>query len=304
MRLRFVFSELAIGLRRNLLMMFAVVIITAFSMMFLGTGLLSRSQVGITKLAYSGKLQVSVFLCPAGSPHPNCPTKVNDAQIDNIQQVLESLRPLVTSVQFIDQAQAWQIFQQEFADAPDLIKNTDPSALPESFTVKLKDPKRFDAVNSAVASLPGVDVVQNANTFVKKLFGILNSLRLAALIACAVAIIAAGVLIGVAVQVAAVSRRRETGIMRLVGASSLYIQLPFLLEGVLAGVAGAVLGFGGIALVKTFIVDGQLRPLLPVLGGRVVEWSNVFATIPWLLGVSVLVSALASFVTLRKYMRV
>ena len=151
---------------------------------------------------------------------------------------------------------------------------------------------------------PGVDVVQNANTFVKKLFGIMNSMRFAALVACGVSIIAAGVLIGVAVQVAAVSRRRETGIMRLVGASSLYIQLPFLLEGVLAGVIGALFGFGGIALVKTFIIDSQLKPLLPVLGGRVVEWSDVFATIPWLLGISVLVSAVASFVTLRKYMRV
>jgi len=304
MRLRFVFSELAIGLRRNLLMMFAVVVIAAFSMMFLGTGLLMRSQVGITKASYFGKLQVSVYLCPEGSPHPNCPAKANDAQIDAIQTTLENLRPLVTSVQFVDQAQAWQIFQQEFKDAPDLVKNTDPSALPESFVVKLSDPKRFDAVNSAVASMPGVDVVQNANTFVKKLFGIMNSMRFAALVACGVSIIAAGVLIGVAVQVAAVSRRRETGIMRLVGASSLYIQLPFLLEGVLAGVIGALFGFGGIALVKTFIIDSQLKPLLPVLGGRVVEWSDVFATIPWLLGISVLVSAVASFVTLRKYMRV
>jgi len=304
MRLRFVFSELAIGLRRNLLMMFAVVIIAAFSMMFLGTGLLMRSQVGITKAAYFGKLQVSVYLCPEGSPHPNCPTKANDAQIQNVEAALDNLRPLVKSVQFIDQDQAWQIFQQEFKDAPDLVKNTDPTALPESFVVKLSDPKRFDAVNSAVASLPGVDDVQNANTFVNKLFKMMNSMRVAALIACGVSIVAAGVLIGVAVQVAATSRRRETGIMRLVGASNLYIQLPFLLEGVLAGLIGAILGLGGISLVKAFIIDGQLRELLPVVGGRMVAWADVFGTIPWLVGISVAVSALASFVTLRMYMRV
>jgi cell division transport system permease protein len=304
MRLRFVFSELAIGLRRNLLMMFAVVIIAAFSMMFLGTGLLMRSQVGITKAAYFGKLQVSVYLCPAGSVDPQCPAKASDEQIQNVQSALEELRPLVSSVQFIDQDQAWQIFKQEFRDAPALIKNTDPTALPESFVVKLSDPKRFDAVNSAVANLPGVDQVQNANTFVKKLFSIMNSMRNAALVACGVSIVAAAVLIGVAVQVAATSRRRETGIMRLVGASNLYIQLPFLLEGVLAGLVGAVLGFGGISLVKTLIVDGQLRPLLPVLGGQVIEWADVFGTIPWLLGISVAVSALASFVTLRMYTRV
>jgi cell division transport system permease protein len=247
---------------------------------------------------------VSVFLCPAGSPHPNCPTKANDAQINDVQTALNNLRPLVTSVEFIDQQRAWQIFQDEFKDAPDLVKNTDPSALPESFVVKLSDPKRFDAVSSAVSSMPGVDVVQNEDDFLKKLFGVMNAVRNGVIIGCGVLIVAAGVLIGVAVQVAAVSRRRETGIMRLVGASSLYIQLPFLLEGVLAGVIGALFGFGGVALAKHFLVDSRLKPVLPVLGGRLIGWSDVIGTLPWLIALSAIVAALASFLTLRKYLRV
>jgi cell division transport system permease protein len=304
MRLRFVFSELVIGLRRNLLMMFAVVIITAFSMLFLGIGLLSRSQVNITKAAYFQRLQVSVFLCPAGSNHSNCPTAANAAQIDAIDKTLNSLRPLVTSVQFIDQQQAWQIFQQEFKDAQDLVKSTDPSVLPESFVVKLSDPSKFNVVNSAVGSMPGVDLVQDSDQVVKKLLSMMDSLRNGALALCLVAILVSAILIGVAVQVAAVNRRRETGIMRLVGASNLYIQLPFLLEGVLAGVLGALLGFGAIALTKTLVIDSQFRTVLPVLGGRTVEWSDVIATLPWLIVVSVGVAAIASFVTLRKYLRV
>jgi cell division transport system permease protein len=285
-------------------MMFAVIVITAFSMLFLGIGLLVRSQVNITKHSYFQKLQVSVFLCPEGSPHAQCPAKANSGQIDAVQAQLDNLRPLVTSVEFIDQQRAWSIYKDLFKDAPDLVNNTDPSALPESFVVKLSDPKKFDVVSTAVSGMAGVDVVQNEDDFLKKLFGVMNAVRNGVLVACGVLIVAAGVLIGVAVQVAAVSRRRETGIMRLVGASSLYIQLPFLLEGVLAGIIGALFGFGGVSAAKYFLVDGRLKPILPVLGGRLISWSDVFATLPWLIGLSAVVAALASFLTLRRYLKV
>ena len=304
MRLRFVFGELANSLRRNSLMMFAVVVITAFSMLILSAALLVRSQVSITKHSFYQKLQVSVWLCPENSPHPQCPTQANSVQTEAIQQQLNSLRPLVTNVEFIDQDHAWSIFKDLFANQPDLINNTDPKALPESFVVKLSDPKKFDVVSTAVAGMPGVDVVQNQDDFLKKLFGIMNAVRFTALAATGVLILAAGVLIGVAVQVAAASRRRETGIMRLVGASRLYIQLPFLLEGVLASLIGAMLGFGGVAAIKHFLVDGRLKAVLPVLGGRLIGWSDVYSTLPWLIGLSVVVAAFASFVTLIRYTRV
>jgi cell division transport system permease protein len=304
MRLRFVFSELSNSLRRNSLMMFAVVVITAFSMLILSAALLVRSQVNITKHSFYQKLQVSVWLCPENSPHPQCPTQANDVQIQAIQSQLNSLRPLVTNVDFVDQDQAWSIFKDLFANQPDLINNTDPKALPESFVVKLSDPKKFDVISTAVKGMPGVDIVQNQDDFLHKLFGIMNAVRFTALAATGVLIVAAGVLIGVAVQVAAASRRRETGIMRLVGASRLYIQLPFLLEGVLAALIGALIGFAGVAAIKHFLVDGKLKAIVPVLGGRLIGWAEVYATLPWLIGLSVVVAALASFVTLRRYLTV
>ena len=272
--------------------------------LILSAALLVRSQVSITKHSFYQKLQVSVWLCPENSPHPQCPTQANSVQTEAIQQQLNSLRPLVTNVEFIDQDHAWSIFKDLFANQPDLINNTDPKALPESFVVKLSDPKKFDVVSTAVAGMPGVDVVQNQDDFLKKLFGIMNAVRFTALAATGVLILAAGVLIGVAVQVAAASRRRETGIMRLVGASRLYIQLPFLLEGVLASLIGAMLGFGGVAAIKHFLVDGRLKAVLPVLGGRLIGWSDVYSTLPWLIGLSVVVAAFASFVTLIRYTRV
>ncbi len=304
MRLRFVFSELAIGLRRNLLMLFAVVVITAFSMLFLGLALLLQSEVGLIKHSFYQKLQVSVYLCSTYSQDSNCPQSVTEDQITDIQNTLEGLRPLVTSVQFVNQDQAYQIFKTLFRDNPDLVKNTSPSSLPESFIVKLSDPHKFDVVASSLAGKPGVDQVQNENSFLKTLFQVMNAIRNAALFASVLAIVAAGVLIGIAVKVAADGRRREIGIMRLVGAANLYIRLPFLLEGVVAGVAGALLGFGGVALVKSILVDGHLRPVVAVLGGALVGWGDVLGTLPWLIGFGVVVAAVASYVSLRTYLRV
>jgi cell division transport system permease protein len=193
------------------------------------------------------------------------------------------------------------LFKQEFKDAPELVKNTTPDVLPESFVVKLQDPKKFPVVDSALAGKPGVDSVQDQHVFLNKLFSMLNQLRIVAIFIAIVAIIAAVILIGVAVQVSAASRRRETGIMRLVGASNMYIQLPFLLEGVLAGLVGALVGFAGLATVKWAVIDHSFRSVFSAVGS-LVEWNDVFSTLPWVVGVAVVISGLASFVTLQLYL--
>jgi cell division transport system permease protein len=302
MRLRFVFSELAIGLRKNVLMMFSVVIITAFSMLALGIALLVQRQVGHMKHYWYNQLQVSVYLCADHSENPNCPTAATEAQIADVQTSLNALRPTVKTIDFVDQARAYEYFKETFKDAPDLVKNTSPDALPESFAVKLADPTKFSVVSSALDGKPGVDSVQDQHVFLKKLFSILNTFRNVAIVTSITVIVAAVILIGVAVQVSASSRRRETGIMRLVGASNLYIQLPFLLEGVVGGFVGAVVGFGGLALFKLALVDHSLRSVFSAFGS-LVEWNDVMYTLPFIVGAAVLISGLASFVTLRMYLR-
>jgi hypothetical protein len=65
-----------------------------------------------------------------------------------------------------------------------------------------------------------------------------------------------------------------------------------------------VIGFGAIAALRVVIIDHLLKPILGVLGGRLVGWSEVMSTLPWLVGLSAVVAALASFVTLQRYVRV
>ena len=182
------------------------------------------------------------------------------------------------------------------------MENVTAEALPESYRVKLDDPEQFEVVASAFADRPGVEEVQDQKALLEGFFSVLNKLQLIALVIAGVQVLAAVLLISNTIRVAAFSRRRETGIMRLVGASNLYIQLPFLLEGVLAGLLGAGFAAGALVAVKAVLVDGQLRPNFPVIA--FVGWGDVLSILPWLFLTGALLAGLSSFVTLRRHLRV
>ncbi len=291
MRAQFVASEIWIGLRRNLTMTVAVIITAAISLTMFGLGLMFQNQVRVMKGYWYGKVEVSIFL----------KADVTQAQRDQLRAELEAM-PDVEEVYFEDKQQAYERFKEQFKDSEEIVANTPPDVLPESFRVKLKDPKKFDVVASAFAERPGVDNVFNQRDLLANFFTVLNTFRTVVILFSFISLASAAVLIGNTVRVAAFNRRRETGIMRLVGASNLYIQLPFLLEGVLAGVIGAVIASLNLMLVQAWVVDARLRDTIkftPFVG-----WGDFKWMVPLLLGAGILLSGLASFVTLRKYLRV
>src|SRR5687768_13290511 len=232
MRASFVLSEIGIGLRRNLTMTIAVVVTTAISLALFGAGLLIREQVSTMKDYWYDKVEVSVYLCGEGSNSLNCNGgTVTEDQRDQIQADLQ-MTPLVEQVYYESKQDAYKRFQEQFKDSEDLVRNVTPDALPESFRVKLKDPTQFEVIASAFRDRPGVDEVQDQKSLLEPFFRLLRWLQYGALLVALFQLVAALLLVYNTIRVAAFSRRRETGIMRLVGASNLYIQLPFLLEGV------------------------------------------------------------------------
>jgi cell division transport system permease protein len=302
MRASFVASEIAVGLRRNLTMTIAVVVTVAISLALFGAGLLIREQVSTMKDYWYDKVEVSVYLCGEGSSSINCNgTAVTDEQRKQLQSDLQST-PLVEKVYYETKEDAYKRFKEQFKDSPDLVQNVTPDALPESFRVKLKDPTQFEVVASAFRDRPGVDEVQDQKALLENFFKLLNTLQLFALIVAGVQIFAAILLISNTIRVAAFSRRRETGIMRLVGASNLYIQLPFLLEGVLAGLVGAAFAAGAIIALKAILIDRLLKPNFPITA--YVGWDAVIAVIPLLFLTGMALAGLASFFTLRRHLRV
>jgi cell division transport system permease protein len=302
MRLRFVIGEVLTGVRRNVTMTVAVIITVAVSLALFGAGLLVRAQVDLMKDYWYDKVQVSIYLCGPTSEVLSCADgPVTQAQRDQIRADLEALQPLVAEIYYESSAEAYERFTEQFKDAP-ILSNVTPDQLPESFRVKLSDPTKYDVVASAFVGRSGVDSVNDQRRVLDKLFAILNGFQTGALLIAAMMLLATVLLVINTIRVAAFSRRRETGIMRLVGASNFYIQLPFLLEAALAAAIGGVVAIGLLALVKTILVDGVLTPSFQFTS--FVGWQAVgqVSIVVFITGVAL--ASLAAIVTLRRFLRV
>jgi len=300
MRAGFLFSEVRIGLRRNLTMTFAVVVTTAISLSLLGIGLLANSQVNAMKDYWYDKIEVSVYLCGSLSESPSCVGGVvSPEQRLGIKSDLEAL-PVVQSVFYESQSEAYSRFQERFKDSA-IAQNVTADQLPESFRVKLKDPTQYAVVVSAFSGRPGVDIVQDQRSILEKFFKLLNVLRNGALLVGLFSVLTAGLLISNTLRIAAFNRRRETGVMKLVGASSWSIQLPFLLEGIISALIGWVFATGLLAGLKS-VVDSKVAPLLTFT--NFFGWNEVWIASAWLLLAGLGVSTVASAVTLRRYLKV
>ena len=300
MRARFLLSEVGIGLRRNMTMTFAVIVTTAISLSLLGIGLLSNAQVGAMKDYWYDKIEVSVFLCGSLSESPSCAGGVvTSEQRLQIQQDLQSM-PAVDSVFYESQSEAFNRFQERFKDSA-IAANVTADQLPESFRVKLKDPTQFAVIVSAFSGRPGVDVVQDQRSILEKFFKLLGVLRNGALLVGLASVLTAALLISNTLRIAAFNRRRETGVMKLVGASSWSIQLPFLLEGVISAIVGWGLATGLLAGLKG-VIDSKVAPLLSFT--NFFGWGEVWVASAYLLATGLFVSTVASVITLRRYLKV
>lgn len=301
MRVQFVLQEIWIGLRRNMTMTISLVITVAIAMALFGTGLLLREQVRASKSFWYDKIEVSIFLCAKTSSNPSCQKQdVTDQQRQTLKAQLEKM-PQVSGVQYESKQQAYDRFKDNFSGSPGFVESTREGDIPDSFRVKLKNPEEYKAVAQGMLGQPGVDTVINEQEILKRFFRILNGLQVAALTIALIQVIAAVMLVGNTVRLSAFNRRRETGIMRLVGASNTYIQMPFILEGAIAGLIGGL--FASILLVfsKKLLVDrlaGDVQ-LVSQLG-----WSTVLAVIVVSICFGVLLCAVASFLTLRRYLRI
>lgn len=300
MRARFLLSEVGIGLRRNFTMTFAVIVTTAISLSLLGIGLLANAQVSAMKDYWYDKIEVSVYLCGSLSDSPSCAAgPVTSDQRLSIQADLKAL-PVVQEVFYESQQQAFARFKERFKDSA-IAQNVTADQLPESFRVKLKDPTQYSVVVSAFTGRPGVDLVQDQRSILDKFFRLLNVLRNGALAVGFASVLTAALLISNTLRIAAFNRRRETGVMKLVGATSWSIQLPFLLEGIFSAFVGWMLATGLLAGIKS-VVDTKVAPLLSFT--NFFGWGEVWVASAYLLLAGFLVSTLASLITLRRYLKV
>jgi len=297
----FVLQEIWIGLRRNLTMTVALVVVVAISLSLLGTGLLFIQQVDSTRTYWQSKVEVSVYLCTANSANPSCHGAATPAQVAHIKQTLSAM-PQVQFAQFQTQQQAYNLFKQYFSNNQSYVNTVSASEMPSSFEVKLKNPPAdYNVVASAVTGAPGVDSVIDEMTILDKFYKLLDGLRNAVVIVALILIVAAVMLVANTIRLSAFNRRRETGIMRLVGASNFYIQLPFLLEGIIAGLIGWVLASFLLVGVKSFLLNSLQQYFSYNVG---VSTGGLIEVILLAMLVAVALCGVTSFVTLRRYLRI
>ena len=277
----------------------ALIVSVAVSLSLVGAALLMSAQVDRMKGYWYDKIEVSIFLCGNTSVAFTCTGTVTEEQRKNIETVLGSLES-VQEIFYESSADAYAQFKEQFAGSA-ILANISPDALPESFRVKLDNPENFEKVAGSLQSVQGVESIQDQRQLLDRFFQILKGLQSFAL-AIALAMLTVTVLLVMnTVRVAAFARRRETSIMRSVGASNMSIRLPFILEAAVAAIIGSTLATAGILASKYWLIDAKLAPNLTFI--PFVTWTEVLAIVPMLYLVGVGTTVLAALVTLRRYLK-
>ncbi|MCZ9347207.1 permease-like cell division protein FtsX [Streptomyces sp. TRM76130] len=305
MRAQFVLSEIGVGLRRNLTMTFAVIVSVALSLALFGGSLLMSDQVNTMKGYWYDKVNVSVFLCNKSDAEsdPNCAKGA--VTEDQKKQILADLDEMsvVEDVTYESQDEAYKHYKEQFGDSP-LAASLTPDQMQESYRIKLKDPEKYQVIATAFDGRDGVQSVQDQKGILDNLFELLNLMNRAALGVMLLMLVVALLLIVNTVRVSAFSRRRETGIMRLVGASGFYIQAPFIMEAAVAGAIGGVLACVFLVVGRYFTIDHGMALSEKLTLINFVGWDAVLTKLPLIIAASVLMPALAAFFALRKYLKV
>jgi cell division transport system permease protein len=302
MTLRYVFSELGQGLRRNLSMHVAVVLTLAVSLTLVGLGSLLNQEADKTTKYWGSQLQITVYMCSANDSSPGCTGQVTPAQQEVIEQTIKE-NPEVASYYYESQETALQKMKVRY---PERFEGKDSpvkvSDLPAAYWITLKNPKEFSGVISAVQGLDGVSKIGDVRKVLDQIYGVLDKVKIGAFGIAAFLVLAALLLVANTIRLAAFARRREIGIMRLVGASTLYIALPFLLEAVVTAVVGVALAAGTLAAFIKYAVEGQLVDSLRFMPW--VGWSEYGWTMLLVAGLGLALTLLPTLVLTRKYLKV
>jgi cell division transport system permease protein len=301
MRFGLIWSEVGNGLRRNLSMVVSVILVTFISLTFVGTAVLLQMQIGQMKTYWYDRAQVAVYMC---TQTDNCASgAATDQTIDAVKKQLESpeVAPYIQKFYFQNQQQGYEQFKQQFK-GNQIADFVTPDMIPQTFWVNLKDPNNSAVLTETLSGSAGVQSVVDQRSYLDQIFSILNAASYTAIGVAAVMLVAAVLLIATTIRLSAFSRRREIGIMRLVGASNRFIQTPFIIEGVIAALIGSILASVVLAVGVQVFVRGYLSERIQSI--NFVGMDQAWLVIPILIVIGVLLAAASANFAIRRYLRV
>ena len=306
MRARFILSETWTSLKRNVPMIVSVMLVTFISFVFIGASALMQAQVTRAKGEWYDKVEVIVWLCPDGtSQAASCATGKAPTQQEIVELedfIHQELRDNVSKISYVSREDFFKnTFLKQYPNGEYQGRTLTAADMQDSLQLKLKDQTKYKMVAEVLNGKTGVEEVVDQKQIFDPVFAVLNRATVVTVVLAVVMVVVAILLTGTTIRMSAASRKNETEIMRLVGASNWTIRLPFILEGVVASLVGSLLASCALAaIVQVFITDGVAKSVswMPF-----VTQGTVWLVAPALVAGAVLLSVIASAVSLRRYLK-
>ncbi|HUF31585.1 MAG TPA: permease-like cell division protein FtsX [Acidimicrobiales bacterium] len=281
------------NLRRNLLLTTASMLTVAVSLALVGSAFLLHYGVGNATQRWQGGIEFEVFL----------KADVTPAQSDRVGRLLVDNAD-VSRVTFVNQDEQYELFKIMFADRPEYLREVTAEVLPPSYRVEpaVADADVIRALGERFEQEPGVEEVAFAEETVRRLLQV-SSITQRVIVGIAVVLFfAASLLIFNTIRMAIFARRREIEVMKLVGATNWFIRVPFMIEGLVQGLAGAGIAFGVVYLARNAAQDAIQT--VPLFEGFVVLSSQVATTGIFTLVLGALIGTIGAGVAVTRFLDV
>jgi cell division transport system permease protein len=295
-KLDYVVRETATNLTRNVTLTLASILTVVVSLTLFGSAFMLNQGVNNANDRFKGGIEFIVFLQPESTQE----------QKDSVLADLET-NPDVREVTYVDQDETYEEFKRIFEGQTQLIETVSPEVLPPSFRVApiTKDPEVVRALGDTFQDKAGVYEVVFAFEVVKAIQETFNKIGVRFLIASGLLLLAAGLLIVNTIRIAMFARRREIEVMKLVGATNWFIRVPFIVEGIIQTLIGAVVAVASMSFViRPFIDELSKEKLVPLFKGFEVTDANLLLANLLVVGVAVLIGAIGSAVAVSRFLDV
>jgi len=285
----YVARETATNLWRNRLMAVAAVLTVAVSLSLVGTALLLRQAVTNELVQLNQNVDLQIFLQP----------KVSVAEVATLRNTINQT-PQIRKIDYLDHEASHRLMCR--IEGPNICSVLTPRQTPPVFRCTLSDPGSAATVASVFQHLPGVYRITYPSQAAHTLTSVSNVLQIVLLVIAVVLSVSALVLILNAIRMAIFSRRREVAVMRLVGATSWFIRLPFMVEGLVQGLIGSVVA-AGIVLLGDIGIRTLIRHFRQ-FSSAVVPGHDLIITEILVVIMGVMIGSVGSAIAVRRFLDV
>ena len=288
-KIRFFLGEVFRNFTRNAGMQATAIGTVAVTIVLLGAFLYARASVSHIANDAMSQITISVYTVPSATK----------AQEDALRTAFAKDERILSS-EYVPKAQGLHELRERMKGQIDTSILTE-NPLPDKFRVKVRQPELVPAVAASIKKLPGVESVDYGQDVVQRLLQIVNVARRTGVALIGLFILVAGIIISNTIRLTVFARRREISIMQLVGATNMYIRLPFICEGLIDGALGVILAVAVLAIARATLVP-KLALALPWLQLNAAH-VDVSSLIVQLFAVGAAVGVVASWIAVGRYLR-